>query len=199
MAITNAPVIPNAIMVDAVIGQMATALKSNLSWLDAAFGRAQRLTKVIEGKRYTTPNVYIGGNVGQANNDYIPVSPDSRIGNFCFFLLEDPEQLDWNPYRPMKTTTPFSLIFWFDLRRVYNSATNRNTEKLKAQILYVLNGRTNGWHLNGGEIKINKVWERAENIYKGFTIDEIDNQFLMHPYAGFRFDGTLSIETPCTL
>lgn len=199
MAITSAPVIPNAIMVDAVFSQMATALKANLTWLNAAYGRAQRLTSVVEGKKYVTPAVYTGSIAGQGNNDYIPVLPDSNIGNFSFFLMDDPEQLDWEPYRQMGTTTPFSLIVWFDLRRVFNSATNRNTEKLKAQILYVLNGRTSGWHLNGGHITINKVWERAENIYKGFTLDEIDNQFLMHPYGGFRFDGTITIDTPCTL
>ena len=197
--VTYAPQIPDAIMIDSALEKMAKALKDNIGWLDATFGHAQRLTATIEGKKYVTPNVYVGNSTGRGKNDYLPLLPDSHIGNFSFFLIDDPEQIEWQQFQQMKTTTPISLIVWFDLRHVYDSSTNRNTEKLKAQILYELNGRNTGFAVNGGRIVISKIWERAENIYKGFTIDEIDNQFLMHPYGGFRFDGTLELETPCTL
>ena len=67
---------------------------------------------------------------------------------------------------------------------------------VKAQILRVLNGRA-GWHLTGGRIVLNKIYERAENIYRGYTLSEIDNQFLMHPFSGFRFDGLLEFDELC--
>lgn len=186
-------------MLDAVIGKIQTALVNNLSWLDAAFGRAQRLTKILPtGKRIVTPNVYCGGLDGYGKNDYIEVSPDSQIGNFSFFIVDDPQQLDWEPFAQMKQKAPFALIFWFDLRRVFGTDTNRNTEYLKAQILELLNGRT-GWLLGNGTIRINKCYEQAQNIYRGFSLDEVDNQFLMHPYAGFRFEGELLVEMPCEL
>ena len=54
---TNAPIIPNPVMLDAVIGEIQQGLTDNISWLDAAFGRAQRLTKMMNGKRIVTPNV----------------------------------------------------------------------------------------------------------------------------------------------
>ena len=191
----NAPVIKNAVMLDRVIGEIQQGLTNNISWLDAAFGRSQRLTKNINGKRIVTPNVYCGGWNGHGENDYIEVSPDSKIGNFSFFEIEDPQTITVGPWaREIKT--PFSLIVWFDLTRIYNEATNRNTEKLKAQILHVLNGRA-GWHLTGGRIIINRIYERAENIYRNYTLSEIDNQYLMHPYAGFRFDGILEFEELC--
>ena len=195
MAQINAPVIPNAIMLDAHIGYIQQGLVDNLSWLNAAFGRSQRLTKEMNGKRIITPNVYCGGWNGHGQNDYIEVSPDSKIGNFSFFEIDDPQTIDANPWlREIKT--PFGLIFWFDLTRVYNTAANRNTEKLKADILRVLNGRA-GWHLPDGRITINRIFERAENIYKGYTLSEIDNQFLMHPYGGFRFEGVLEYQEYC--
>lgn len=195
MAHINAPVIPNAVMLDKVISEIQYGLVDNLSWLDAAFGRSQRLSKMMDGKRIITPNVYCGGWRGHGENDYIEVSPDSKIGNFAFFEIEDPQTIDAGPWaREIKA--PFGLIFWFDLTHVYENYTNRNTEKLKADILHILNGRA-GWHLTGGRILVNKIYERAENIYRGYTLSEIDNQYLMHPYAGFRFDGLLEFDELC--
>ena len=89
-----------------------------------------------------------------------------------------------------------TIIFWFDYRKIFNEASNRNKEALKRQILDVLNG---GFWLRHGGYKINKVYELAENIYRGFSLDEIDNQFLMHPFGGFRFEGELSIGETCKL
>lgn len=195
MASNNAPIIKNPVMLDRIIGEIQTGLVENVLWLDVAFGRSQRLTKMLNGKRIITPNVYCGGWNGHGPNDYLEVSPDSRIGNFSFFEIEDPQTIDTGPWaREIKA--PFGLIVWFDLTRVYGSPDNRNTEQLKADILHVLNGRT-GWHLREGRITINRIYERCENIYRGYTLTEIDNQFLMHPFAGLRFDGLLEFAELC--
>lgn len=191
----NAPIIQNPVMLDRVIGEIQNGLVSNLSWLDVAFGRAQRLTKMMNGKRIITPNVYCGGWNGHGENDYIETSPDSKIGNFSFFEIEDPQTIDAGPWA-RRINAPFGLIVWFDLTRVYDVPDNRNTEYIKAQILRVLNGR-GGWHLTGGRIVLNRIYERAENIYRGYSLSEIDNQFLMHPFAGFRFDGVLEFDELC--
>ena len=195
MSNTNAHIIQNPVMLDRVIGEIQNGLVENIPWLDAAFGRSQRLSKNVNGKKVITPNVFCGGWNGHGPNDYIEVSPDSKIGNFAFFEVDDPQTIDAGPWaRTIKT--PFSIIFWFDLTRVYNEPSNRNTEYLKAQILRVLNGR-DGWHLTNGRVTVNRIYERAENIYRGYTLSEIDNQFLMHPYAGFRFDGLLVYDELC--
>lgn len=193
----NAPVIPNAVMLDRVLAGIQTGLVANLSWLDVAFGRAQKLTKELNGKRIITPNVFCGGWKGHGPNDYIEVSPDSKIGNFSFFWIDDPQTIDAGPWaRTIKT--PFSLIVWFDLRRVYNQASNRNTEKLKAEVLHLLEGRY-GWHLTDGHILTTRIYEQPENIYRGFSLSEVDNQYLMHPFGGFRIDGILEYDEVCPL
>ena len=195
MSHINAPIIPDAVMLDKVIGEIQQGLADNLTWLDAAFGRSQRLSKMMDGKRIITPNVYCGGWRGHGENDYIEVSPDSKIGNFAFFEIEDPQTIDAGPWaRDIKA--PFALIVWFDLSHVYKTYTNRNTEQIKADILHILNGRA-GWHLTNGRVVINKIYERAENIYRGYTLSEIDNQYLMHPYGGFRFEGLLEFDELC--
>lgn len=191
----NAPIIKNAVMLDRVIGEIQEGLVANLSWLDVAFGRAQRLTKNVQGKTVISPNVFCGGWQGHGENDYIEVSPDSKIGNFAYFEVEDPETITAGPWA-REISVPFSLVFWFDLRRVYGEASNRNVEYLKAQALHVLNGRA-GWHLSEGRVSVNQIYERVENIYRGYTLSEIDNQFLMHPFAGFRLSGVLEFSELC--
>lgn len=202
----KAPVIPNAVMLDRVMAEIQDGLVQELPWLDVAFGRSQKLTKVIENKRYVIPNVYCGGWNGHGYNDYIEVTPDSKIGNYSFFDIEDPQTLVGEVWgRDLKA--PFSLIFWFDLRTIYHQNDNRNIEKVKADILKVLNGRTS-WHLPIGRITINKIYEKAENVYRGYTlytrelnkglsIPEENNQYMMHPYCALRFEGTMEVPELC--
>lgn len=197
MSNANAPILPGSILVDAMIAELQTILAANLGWLDVAFGRSQRLTKKINGKQVITPNVFCGGWNGHGENDYIEVSPDSKIGNFCFFEVNEPETVDWQFRQLMDISTPVSIIFWFDLTRIYDEPSNRNISAIKNDILTLLNGRSGLMLHSGGHIVINQVYERAENIYRGYTLSEIDNQFLMHPYGGLRFDGVFTIHQPC--
>lgn len=190
MANDKAPKVENPKLIDRTIGDIQDGLIANLNWMDRAFGKCERLVKEINGKKYFTPNIYVKG------YDYIPVSPDSKIGNFSFFVVEDPQYLQGEQ---IPTTTGdllvgVSLVFWLDLRRIYNDVNNRNTEEIKAEILKLLNG---GILVRSGSFKVNRIHERAENIYRGFTLDEVDNQFLMHPFCGFRFEGELRIFENC--
>ena len=188
----NAPVIPGAVMLDRVIGEIQAGLADNIDWLDVAFGRAQRLQKMQDGRRIIYPAVYCGGWQGHGENDYIEVGPDKKIGNFSYFEIDDPETIEAGPWARM-ITSPFSIIVWFDLRTI---ASGRNIERLKADVLWVLAGRS-GWHLSQGKATVARIYEQAQNIYRGYSLDEIDNQYLMHPYGGFRIDGVLTYEDLC--
>lgn len=196
---TNYPTISNPVMIDKIIAELQQGLTDNISWLDVCFGRAQRLTKIVKGRTYTTPNVYCGGWNGHGENDYIEVSPDDKIGNFAFFVTDDPQTIEVGGVAWARTlSSPFALIVWFDLRHVFSQPSNRNTELLKAQVLRLLAGRM-GWHLTEGRIEVTRIYDQSQNIYKGFTLTETENQFLMHPYGGFRIEGTLYYDEPCTL
>lgn len=189
-----APVPDGAVGLDRVLGEIQRGLIGNLPWLDAAFGRAQRLVRnTPSGRRITTPNVY-AGTKGKVN-DYLEVSPDAEIGNFSFFAIEEPQDI-LPGVGQREFRTPFGLIVWFDCRRAFNSATNRNIESLKLDVLRVLSGRT-GFALAQGHIEVTRIYEQAMNIYRGFSLDEVDNQFLMHPYGGFRIEGYLYFLEEC--
>lgn len=184
----KAPISENPELLDIIIGNIQTGLIDNLPWLDKAFGRAERIVDMDNNRRRVyTPCVYVSG------NDYIRVTPDANIGNFCFFWIEDPQSTDIDKTH-VGISTQFSIIFWFDFRRIYNSGDTRNKEDLKRQILDTLN---TGFRVRSGHFTINRIYELAENIYRGFSLDEVDNQFLMHPFGGFRFEGELSISGPC--
>lgn len=186
----RAPKINNPKLVDRTIGDIQDGLVTGLPWLNYAFGRSERLVKMIDDEKVFTPNIYKGG------NEYVLLTPDSKVGNFSFFYLDDPQDLDDEiiPGTTGNISVDFSIIFWFDLRKIFNDANNRNTEDVKSQILKILNG---GFHLKSGRIKMNRVYETAENIYKGFSLDEVDNQFLMHPFYGFRFAGEMTVFENC--
>jgi hypothetical protein len=171
---------------DVPIDEIQTALDNECSWLNTIFGRCERLVKEINGNKYYTANWH------KAGNDYIWIAPDEGLGNFCFFVLDEPTNLE--PYHAgdvTRSTIGFSLILWCDLRTIYES---RDTEAIKEEILKILNGHT---HLHSGRMSINRVYERAENVFREFDYDEIDNQFMMHPFAAFRFEGELIVDTLC--
>lgn len=176
----------NPQLFDKVIAEMQQGIAKCVPWLDHIFGRAERLVKIVNGRKYYTPNVYVGG------TEYMPVAPDSGIGNFAFFVTEDPtEIIDFTPGIGNTLQSPFGLIVWMDMRTI---GDDRNTMSVKAELLHVL-GRK--FLIRSGRWEISEIYERAENIYRGFSIDEVDNQFLMHPYAGFRFNGTLYTMEEC--
>lgn len=186
----KAPIVDNPQLADLVFAYIQLGLVANLPWLDMAFGKAQKLVKKVGERKYYYPSVYRG----KRTNDYVQVSPDAKIGNFSFFRLEDPQTLEVQRGQQSGYRSNFSLIFWFDIKKVESIPNQRNTEEIKAKILRLLNGDI--W-IKDGNITIRRVYEDAENIYRGYSLDEVDNQFLMHPYAGFRFEGELNIIEPC--
>lgn len=177
----------NPVLVDGVIAEIQAQMAAKVEWLNNIFGRVERLVKVINGKTIYSANQYKGG------NEYTLIAPDSGLGNFAFFVVDEPETLDY--YRGDRThfTTPFSLIVWVDMRTI-TSGENRNTEAVKQELVRFLNDEL---RLRSGRFFVNKIYNRAESIFKGFTLDEIDNQFLMQPFCGWRFEGEIECDAAC--
>jgi hypothetical protein len=172
---------------DRVIQDLQDAL-SELSWLTHIFGRCERLVKIKDGVRCFTPNVYYG------KDEYIQLLPDNKaLGNYCFFVMEEPQTVSVPFATSNRLKAPFSFVVWFDMRTVGATYDDRNTEQLKEQVLKTLR---RGW-LKHGAITLERVYERAENVFNGFSLNEVDNQFLMSPFAGFRVTGEMQIDEEC--
>ena len=176
-----------AYLFDRVIQGLQDAL-GTLGWLDHIFGRAERLVKMKDGMRYYTPNVYLG------RGEYLPLLPDNRkLGNYCFFVLEEPQTVSVPYNNSNRVKAPFSLIVWVDMRSVGETDDDRNTEALKEQLLKTVR---RAW-LRHGSVTVERVYERAENVFQGYSLDEVDNQYMMAPYAGFRITGEMQIDEEC--
>jgi len=177
---------------DKVIGGLQAELKNRLPWLDESHGRAERLIKMVDGKRYYTPNIYLG------NDQYDVILPDDRRGCYSFFVLSEPQEVMSLVQTEVRVKSPFSLIVWVDMRRVEKKmqlSDMRNTEYVKEQVLSVLNTSCT----KKGSISVHRIFERAENVFEGFTLDEVQNQYLMSPFAGFRFQGEMIVTNDCNL
>lgn len=172
-------------MFDKAVADIQNELAGKLSWLDHVFGICEKNTRMIDGKKFNIATVFTG------NEQYSQIEPCAELGNFCFFVLKDPQELGAND--KYRIHCPISCIFWYDMRQISNSISDRNREAVKAEILNVMNKL----HLSNGVFIFNKVYEDPKNVFSEFSYDYVDNQFLMSPYAGVRIEGTLYTDVPC--
>lgn len=182
MNIAKVPKAKNPVLIDSVIAEIQDQLKANLEWLDYSFGRSQKLVTLKEKQNYFYPGVHIG------SGTYLNVLPDQQLGNYSFFVLDDPQRVQFAPNTANNIKVNFSMIFWFNLNKVYPGLKDRNTEAIKAEILAFV---TRKMFLKTGRITIEKIYENPENVYKGFSLKEVDSQYMMQPYGGIRFEGQL--------
>jgi len=176
-------------LLDAAFAQVNAKLLVAFDWLDFAFGKAQRLEREKNGRVIRYPAVY-------GSTDYINMFPDSHLGSFSFFDVPDTQIVDeWKRGHYNRFRTGFGLVFWVDLRDVYpNDFTRRTGEHVKADVLRFFGSK----FFAGCRVEITEVDERTENVYPGYNISEIDNQFLMRPYYGFRISGEIVYDETCT-
>jgi len=187
----NIPAVPKPetpAFIDKVIVQVQDVLKNNLAWLDYSFGQCQKLVTTKDKKDYFYPGVHI------RSGKYENVFPNAKLGNYSFFMIEDPQNIDFRPHTTNNVRLKYSIVFWLNLDKIFGKQVDRNKEAIKAEISKVLTRKT---FLTFGRIDIRQIHEQAENIYKGYSIKEIDSQFLMQPYCGFRFEGEMLFNEDC--
>ena len=192
------------VLLDKVIQDIQVALKNNLSWLDFAFGRAYRLVQsTSEGEKFIYPAVYNG------NGEYLSVMPNDDFGNFCWFDIYDPQDITTVTQSRPQFTFEGAIVFWYKLDTIYDDNSVLHTEEIKNEILSLLT--TPGLITTISKFTVNRVYERFENIYKGYMIEKvyndyayknlsiqnIDRQFFMYPYAGLRVEFKLITREIC--
>lgn len=194
----------NPVLLDKVLQDIQLTLKTQLLWLDMAFGRAYKLVEHRpDGDKFIYPAAYIG------NSEYVSLLPNDNFGNFSWFDIYDPQIIN----RVVQSMPQFSfsgaLIFWYNLNTIYSDADVLYTEEIKDEIIRVLT--TPGLIKQIGRLEITNIYERFENIYKGYSLEkvynnnlyngnsvqEVDKLFFMHPYAGIRIEFELTTRELC--
>lgn len=184
----KAPKVPTLIdprLIDYALNEIQIHLTMCLPWLDHAFGKAKHVKREVNNRAVTFPAVY------QDATEYLKVLPDSHIGNFSFFIANDGEDLTHIGPAPMRLRAQFGLVFWFDFRKVYpDDHEQRSLENVKAEVIEALRGA----RLKRSTIRLSKVTEIPDTIYREFTSREIEDQYLERPYGGFRIDGEITYD-----
>lgn len=198
------PYKPNPVLLDKVLQDIQKVLSEKLPWLNYAFGRAYKLVEhQTEGSKFIYPAAYIG------NSEYISLVPNDNFGNFSWFDIYDPQRVTQVVQSLPQYTFSGALVFWYNLDSIYGDNTFINTEEVKEEVLRVLTSP--GLIKTIGKLSINEIYERYENIYKGYSLEKIynnydysgqgiqnmDKQFFMYPYAGLRIEFTLTTRELC--
>lgn len=185
----------NPVLLDKVIQDIQKTLSQKLKWLNYAFGRAYKLVEhKSDGSKFIYPAAYVG------NSEYASLLPNDNFGNFCWFDIYDPQEIIAAAQSLPQFVFSGAIVFWFNLDTIFPDTEAMYTEEIKDEIVQVLTGP--GLIKNQGRLTINKIFERFENIYKGYALEKIydnytykgegiqaiDKQFFMHPYAGLRFE-----------
>lgn len=194
----------NPVLLDKVIQDIQEVLADKLQWLNYAFGRAYKLVNYMnDGSKFIYPAAYIG------NSEYLSLLPNDNLGNFCWFDLYDPQEISNKTRAFPQISFNGGLVFWFNLNSIFPDSNAMYTEELKDEILKVL--MSPGIIKGQGQLIVNEIHERFDNIYKGYILEriydiysykgqgmqEIDKQFFMHPYYGFRFEFNLTMRELC--
>ena len=192
------------VLLDKILQDMQKSLMNRLKWLNCAFGRAYKLVEHRpDGNKFIYPAMYNG------NGEYVSLLPNDNFGNFSWFDIYDPQKITEVVQSLPQYTFSGAIIFWYDLSSIYEDETVMHTEEVKDEIMRVLT--TPGLITTTGKLVINDIYERFENIYKGYSIDkiynnytykgegiqDIDKQFFMYPYAGIRIEFTLTTRELC--
>lgn len=192
------------VLLDKVLQDMQKALLEKLPWLNYAFGRAYKLVEHrTDGNKFIYPAAYNG------NAEYISLLPNDNFGNFSWFDIYDPQEITAVTQALPQYTFSGAIIFWCDLSTIYDDLEFIYTEEVKDEIVQILT--TPGFISTTGRLEITKIYERFENIYKGYSIEkvynnyaykgegieDIDKQFFMFPYTGLRIEFNLTTRELC--
>ena len=192
------------VLLDKVLQDLQRKLMERLPWLDIAFGRAHKLVEHRpDDNKFVYPAAYNG------NGEYVSLLPNDVYGNFSWFDIYDPQKITSVTQSLPQYTFDGAIVFWYDQSKIYDDRETIHTEEVKDEVMRVLT--TPGIITTNGRLSINEIYERFENIYKGYSIEKIynnyvysgediqsiDKQFFMYPYAGLRVEFTLTTRELC--
>lgn len=193
------------VLLDRALQNIQIHLEGELPWLDRAFGRAYRMVEHRpDGGKFIYPAAYNG------NGEYVSMLPNDNIGNFSWFDIYDPQRVVSRVHGFPQYISKGALVFWYDLTTIYSDPLFIYTEEVKAEVLRALTAP--GLLQSRGRLEVEEIYERFDNIYKGYSIEKayndyaysdkdvqsMDKQFFMHPYAGLRIEFNLIMKETCS-
>jgi hypothetical protein len=192
------PLITTPVNIDRPIQEIQVAL-STMGWLEKSFGRSWLAVKSSQGiftnKKLYYPQVWQGFNEDEKARDMLEVMPNDNIKSQCFFKVNDPiNLLEYVPDGDSMLQANVDIIFWFNLKRIDRAIDYPYVELLKGQTLKVLSTML---FAPDSSLKVLRIWEGAQNVFKGYDITDLKDQELIYPWGGFRFECEITYREDC--
>lgn len=187
---------PQPVNLDAFIYKAQLQLADGLPWLTRSFGRAWKMYQKRDGmgsseglgRGYAFPGVFAG------KKEYFNCFPNDTLAAYSFWSPRDTAEPatssdagsgsgQYEPGIKNEWRQPVDLIVWFNCNKVQPGSTYPLTENLLAQVRKVLR-RISFFTPTG-------VYYQPENIFEGYSMDYVQEQYLSHPYGGFRIAGDM--------
>lgn len=166
-------------MIALLLNSINDILKSKLTWLDNAFGQAFRL--IDSNGDYPAAH--------DQRKEYIRLFPNDILGNYSFFEVSDPIIYERNAVK-----FKASLIFWLNVENVYGPiGADTFIDTIREDIISALDNRL---YLQAN-IHILGIYEQPESIFRGYSLSQLDTQYLMLPYHGYRIDLQINERKVC--
>ena len=114
---------------DEAVGYLQQALQGDAmfsQYLDNIFGIAERTVKQIGGRNYFSPSWFVNG------YDYINLLPDDKLGNYVFFTLDEPQEIEHEQGLQNRYTCGFNIILWAKFDSISDEVHQRVNLLLRA-------------------------------------------------------------------
>ncbi len=184
-------------LIDKVIKEINDSIADSLPWIENRFGQAESIRKKKEGTTIpggqivTFPAIFSG----KKDNGYLSLLPDTDNGNYSFFVIKDPERIqNFNPNQFQRFSIDYSFIVWYNITTVVDPEEHRNRELVKKTVIRALSSITKK---KLETLTIDTIEKDPDRIFREYSFNEIDSQYLIHPYAGLRINGKLSFKDNC--
>ena len=192
------------VLVDKVIQALRQNIASKLDWLDTTFGRSYDMVEhEDDGGKFIYPAAYIG------DGEYTSLLPNDRFGNFLWFDVYDPQDITTVRQQLAQIEFNCAAVFWFNQEKIFDASDFLYIEEIKDQILRALSSP--GMVKYGETLTVSRIYEKPENIYKGYSLEKLynshlykgqniqamDHQYFVHPYGALRFELNITARETC--
>ena len=170
----------------------AIQLLMNMTWLTKSFGLADRIVELRGDKNYIYPATFEGN-----SRDPIPMMPGDMWDAFCFWTKTNDAEFDFADNFPPKNPLikhKVSCIFYIDIKKVDATTSYKETKsKIREDIFHFFNNV----RIDGMLVATRFTDDDITEVYKGFSIDQVDNKFMMYPKWACKMDFEISFRDAC--
>jgi hypothetical protein len=188
--------LPDPKGLDRIIQTLQLSL-DEIPWIEKSFGRAfTQMRKSTEnvGVR-SNDNIYypavFQGASGELIKDFEDLLVNDNLRAYCFFRCdEDDDSFEYSHLLENEFESSFSIIFWFDLDKINKTFPPTKlypfNNELKDDILEAIENTI--FETVGDRVTIETITNNPREIFREYTIDIVEQQNLVFPSGGFRFN-----------